>query len=126
MMKDRVLSKGAGSGEDQAHESELWSEEDCAWCSRGKRGKTGFSKGKEGSWKGGFRTNPSEKSSCSDCNPHKGRGKDRKGKRKEGACPQSGFSASENPVGEGQGCSWESDDWCSNITDDSSTSTTVW
>ena len=64
--------------------------------------------------------------SSSDFNPHKGRGKDQKGKDKEGAYPQSGFSASENPVEEGQSYSWESDDWYSNITDESSTSTTAW
>ena len=42
----------------------------------------------------GFRTHHSEKSAGSDCNQHKGRGKDQEGKGKEGAY-QSGFSASE-------------------------------
>ena len=42
----------------------------------------------------GFCTHHSEKSAGSDCNQHKGRGKDQEGKGMEGAC-QSGFSASE-------------------------------
>ena len=51
-------NKGTGTGrallgEEQAHESELWSEEDCAWWSKGKRCKTGFSEGNESFRKGG-------------------------------------------------------------------------
>ena len=46
----------------------------------------------------------------------------RKEKGKEGACPQSGLSASETPSEEGYGHTWESDDWYSGLTDDSSTS----
>ena len=42
-------------GEEQAQDPERWSE-DCAWWSRGKRDKKGFSEGNEGFWKGGFRT----------------------------------------------------------------------
>ena len=45
--KNKGGSTGNGKafiGEEQAQESELWSEEDCAWCSDGKRGKKGFSK----------------------------------------------------------------------------------
>ena len=57
-------------------------------------------------------------------------GKDQKGKGKGGAYPQTGFSASENLVEEGQGHPWESDDWYSNFTDNSSSSackgTTAW
>ena len=44
---------------------------------------------------------------------NKGKGKDQQGKGKEGACPQSGLSASETPNEEGYGHAWESDDWSS-------------
>ena len=87
-LKGKGGSKEAGRpflGEDKAQESELWSGENCAWWSKGKPG-----------WKGGIRTNSSGKSSSSDLNPHKSRGKDHKGKSKEGDFPHSGFSASEN------------------------------
>ena len=61
---------------------------------------------------------------------HKGRGKDQKGKGKEGAHPQSGLSASDTPSDEGHGRSWVSDDWYSSFSDDSSSSscrgTTAW
>ena len=60
--------------------------------------------------KGGVRSNPLQKGSSSDINPHKGRGKDQKGKGNEGAYPQSGFAASETPSEEGRGHSSESDD----------------
>ena len=96
--KGKGGSKGAGRGfirEEQAQASELWSGEDCAWWSKGKRGKKGSSKGNESFWTGGFRTDPSGKGSSSDFNPHTGRGKDQKGKGKDGAYAQSGFSASE-------------------------------
>ena len=112
--------------DEQAQEPELWSEEDCALWSKETRGKKGFSKGNESFRKCGFRTNPPEKGSRSDSSPHNGKGKDQKGNGKEGAYPQSGFSASENPVEEGQGYSWESHDWYSSIINNSSTSTTAW
>ena len=57
-------------------------------------------------------------------NPHKGRGKDQKGNGKESAYPQSRLSVSETLSEEGYGHAWESDDWFSSLTDDSSTSTT--
>ena len=74
---ERRKGKGKGKGgfpgtrraflcEEQAQESELCSEEDSAWQSRGKRGKKGFSKGNESFRKGGFRTSPSDKGSISD------------------------------------------------------------
>ena len=51
-------------------------------------------------------------------------------KGKESSYSQSGPSASESPSDEGYGHSWESDDWYSNFTDDSSSSaargTTAW
>ena len=60
--------------------------------------------------------------------PSKGKGKDQKGKGKEGAFPQSGLSASETPSEEGY--SHQSDEWYSSLTDDSSCSdlrgTTAW
>ena len=40
-------------GEEQAHASELWSEEDGVWWSKGKRGKKGSSKGNKSVRKGG-------------------------------------------------------------------------
>ena len=90
-----------------------------------KRGKKGISKGNEGFWKGGFRTYPPEKGASNDFNPHKSRGKDQKGKGKEGAYPQSGLSASETNSKEGHGHSWELHDWYSSITDNSSCSTSA-
>ena len=93
--KGKGGSTGTGRaflGEEQAQDPEWRSEEGCAWWSKGKRGKKGFSKGNENFWKGGFRTNPSEKGASNDVNPHKGRGKDQKGKGTESAYPQSGLS----------------------------------
>ena len=43
--------KGSGRafmGEEQAQDLEWWSEEDFPWWSKGKRGKTGLSRGNEG------------------------------------------------------------------------------
>ena len=113
-------------GEEQAQDNEWWSEKDCAWWSKGRKGKKGFSKGNEGFRKGGFRADTPEKGSNNDFNPQKGRDKDQKGNGKEGAYPQSGLSVSETPSEEGHGYSWESYDWYSNLTDDSSTSITAW
>ena len=48
----------------------------------------------------------------------------RKRKGKEGAYPQSGLPGSESPSEEGYRHSWESDDWYSSLTDDSSNSAT--
>ena len=78
--KNKGGSTGAGRaflGEEQAHESELWSAEDCVWWSEGKRGKKGFgfSKGNEGFRKGGFRTSLSEKVSRIDFMNTKARAK---------------------------------------------------
>ena len=42
----------------------------------------------------------------SDFNSHKGRGKDQKGKGKEGAHPQPGLSASKTLSGKGNGMPW--------------------
>ena len=121
--------KGTGRAflrKELAHESELWSEEDCAWWSKGKRSKKGYSTGNEGFQKDGFRSGQPEKDACNDFNPHKGRGKGKKGKGKEGAYPQSRFSASETPSQEEYGHSWESDHWYSSFTDGSSCLTTAW
>ena len=71
-----------------------------------------------------------QKGSSSDYDSHKGKGKDEKGKDKECAIRQSGFSAFENSVEEGQVHPSESVDWYSNCFDDSSNSacrgTTAW
>ena len=57
----------------------------------------------------------------------KGRGKDRKGKGKEGIHPQSRLSASETPNAEGYGHAWELDDWsASHWLDESWTSAAGW
>ena len=85
------------------------------------RGKKGSSKGKNRLSESGRRTAHSEKSAGSDFNSHKGRGKERRGMEKEGACPQFGFSASEPPSEEKDSQPWESDDWY----DDSSNSSAV-
>ena len=64
--KGKGESKGPGRaflGEEQTQESELWSEEDCAWWSKGIRRKKGCSKGNESFWKGGVGTDPSVKGS---------------------------------------------------------------
>ena len=74
----------------------------------------------------GFRTYQPEKRASNEFNPHKGRGKDQQVKGKAGAYPQSGHSASETPSEEGYSHAWESDDWYSSLTDDSSTSATGW
>ena len=121
--------KGTGRaflGEEHAQDPEWWSEEDCAWWSKGKRGKKGVSKGNEGFQKGGFRTYQPEKGASNEFNPHKGRGKDQQVKGKAGAYPQSGLSASETPSEERYSHAWESDDWYSSLTDDPSTSATGW
>ena len=106
-------------GEEPAQDPEWWSEEDCAWWSKGKRGKKGFSKGNEGFWKSRFSHLPTRKGASNDFNPRKGRGKDQKGKGEEGADLQSSLPDSETSSEEKNGHSWESDDRYSRFTDDS-------
>ena len=108
-------------GEEQAQDPEWQSQEDGAWWYKGKRGKKGSSKGKNRLSENCFRTYQSEKNASSDYSGHSGRGKERKGKGKDGAYPQSGFSASEAPSEERNSQSWESDD----CYDDSSDSSVV-
>ena len=96
-------------GDEQARDLELWSEEDFARWSKGKKGKNGLSKGNDGFRKGGFRPYQPDTGAGKDKNQNKGKGKDQKGM--EGAYPQSGLSASESPNEEGYGHTWESDDW---------------
>ena len=58
---------------------------------------------------------------------HEGRGKDHKGKGKEGTFSQYRLSVSETPNEEGYGGAWESDDWSSSQwTDDSWTPNAGW
>ena len=55
--KHRSISKRSGRaflGEEQAQDSEMWSEEDSAWWTKGRNGKKGLSKGNDGSQSGGF------------------------------------------------------------------------
>ena len=104
--------KGTGrvfNCEEHAHDPEWWSKEKCAWWSIGERSWKAFSKGKNLLSESGFRTyQPEKEYSQLIKNLHKGRGKDQKGKGKEGAYTQSGFSASETPSEEGYGHAWES------------------
>ena len=56
--KHRGIYKRSGRaflGEEQAQDSEMRSEEDLAWWTKGRKGKKGFSKGSDGFQKGGFR-----------------------------------------------------------------------
>ena len=103
--KSKGESRGTGRaflGEQREQKPELWSEKDSTCWFKRKRGKKGCSKGNESLRKGGLRTSPSQKGSSSDYDSHKGKGKDQKGKDKECVIQQSGFSASENSVEEGQ------------------------
>ena len=107
-------------GEEQAPDPELRSKEEFAWCPKGNEARKAFRKVLKAIGKVGFRTSPPGKGSSNDFNPHKGRGKDQKGKGKEGGYPQSGLSASETASEEGHDHSWEPDDWFSSFTDDPS------
>ena len=72
-------------------------------------------------------TSPTKVEASKDFHQNKGRGKDQKGKGKEGTFPQSGLSASETPNEEKYGRAWESDDWSSSHwTDDSWTPDAGW
>ena len=128
--KHKGISKRSGRaflGEEQAPDSEMWSEEDFVWWTKGRKGKKGLSKGNDGFKKGGFRAYQPDKGASKDFPQNKGRGKDQKGKGKERTYPQSGFSASETPSEEGSGQAWESDDWsASHWTDDSWTPDAGW
>ena len=62
-----------------------------------------------------FALNPPDKGASKDFLQNKGRGKDQKGKGKQGINPQSRFSASETPNEEGYGQAWESDDWSAGL-----------
>ena len=67
--KHTGMSKRGGRaflGEEQAQDSEMWSEEDFAWWTKGRKGKKGLSKGDGGFQKCGFRS----------YQPDKGAGKD--------------------------------------------------
>ena len=59
-------SRRAFLGEEQAQDSEMWSEEDVAWWTKGRKGKKGLSTGNDGFPKGGVRP----------CQPNEGASKD--------------------------------------------------
>ena len=81
--------------EEQAQDPEWWSEEDCAWWSKGKKARKVFHKAMKASRRVVFAlTDHFKKGAGKDFIQHKGRGKDQKEKCKEGAYPQSGLSAS--------------------------------
>ena len=101
--------------------------ENFAWWSKGKKGKEGLLKGNDGFQKGGFRPYQPDEGAGEDFHQNKGRGKDQKGKGKEGTYPQSGFSASGRPNEEGYVQAWESVDWsASHWTDDTWTPDAGW
>ena len=78
-----------------------------------KKSKKSLSKSNDGFQKCGFRPYQPDIGAGKDLHQNKGRGKDQKGKGKEGTFPQTGLSASETPNEEGYGRAWESDDWSS-------------
>ena len=65
-------------GDEQAQDPELWSEEDFAWLSKGKKG---LSKGNDGCQNSGCRHYQSDKGAGKDYTQNKDKGKDPKGKR---------------------------------------------
>ena len=69
----------------------MWSEEDFAWWSKGRKGKKGMSKGNDGYQKGVFRPYQPDKGTGKDYIKNKGKGKFHKGKGKEEAHPQPDF-----------------------------------
>ena len=90
--KHKSISKRSGRaflGEEHAQDSEMWSEEDFAWWTKGRKGKKGLSKGNDGFQKGGFRPYQPDKGAGKDYIQNKGKGKYQKGKGKEKAHPQS-------------------------------------
>ena len=114
--KDKGKSKRTGRalfGEEQAQDSELWSEEDFAWWTKGRKGKKGWPKSNDGFQKGSFRPCQSYKGAGKDFNQNKDKGKDQKGKHNENLYPQSALSATEALDEKGYGQTWESDDWSS-------------
>ena len=73
----------------------FWSEEDCVWWSKRKRGNKGFDflKGNAGFRKGGFALGHLNRVQAVSFDQHKGKGKEQSGKGKGGAYPQTVFSA---------------------------------
>ena len=105
----------------------MWSEEDFAWWTKGRKGKKGLSKGNGDFQKGAFRPYQPDKGVGKDNIRNKGKGRYQKGKGKEETHPHSGHSASEAPEREGKSHAWESDDWSSSQwLDDSCTPAAGW
>ena len=73
--------KGPEEHDEQAHDSEIWSEEDFAWWTKGRKGKKGLSKGNDGFQKGGFRPYQPDKGAGKDYSQNKSKGKFQKRKR---------------------------------------------
>ena len=90
-------------GKEQAQDTELWSEEDFAWWTKGRKGKKGWSKSNDGFPKGSYRPYQSYKGAGKDFNQNKGKRNDQKGKSDESLYPQPGRSASEAPDEVGYG-----------------------
>ena len=89
---------------------------------RGRKAEKGLSKGKNKFPESDSRTFLQDEGSDKEFQSNKGTSKDQSRRGKESSYSQSGFSASESPREEGYGHSWESDDWYSKFTDDSSNS----
>ena len=79
--KHTGISKRSGRaflGEEQAQDSEMWTEEVFAWWNKGRKGKKGLSKGTDGFQKGDFRPYQPDKGAGKDSHQNNGRGKDHK------------------------------------------------
>ena len=109
-------------------DSEVWSEEDFAWWTKGRKNEKGLStEGNDGSQKGSFRPHHPDKGAGKDHSQNKRKGKSQKRKGKKEAHPQSGLSAFDTPEEERYSHSWESDDWFSSQwPDDSCTPAAGW
>ena len=122
--KGKGRSKRTGRaffGDEQAQDSEWWSEEDFAWWSKRKARKAmmAFSRVV-------FALTSQTKAQARIIPRMKAKERTKKGKGKEGTYPESRLSASETPI-EGHGHAWESDDWsASHWPDESWTSAAGW
>ena len=84
--KHKGISKGSGRafiGEQQAQDSEMWSEDDFAWWTKGRKGKKGLSKNNDGLQKGGFRRYQPDKGARKDYSQNKGKQSSKKEKARK-------------------------------------------
>ena len=115
-------------GEEQTKDTEWWSEEDCAWWSKGKKKQERFFEGVTMA----FRkvvfapTNQKKVQAMNNTTCTRAEARIRKEKTRKVPILNQNFSASETPSEEGYGHTWESDDRCSSLSDNSSTSAAGW